>query len=110
MNASELLLKAADELESRDWLQGRLFELNGNDDVTGLCAIGALCLADDGQGPQNFSWEHLNKVFYSAAIRCLAKHLNLRDGEDIICWNNTESQTKEAVIAGLREAGKGGCS
>lgn len=100
MSPAEILLKAADVIETRGWHQGALVDPCG----TGVCALGAISIAVDEIPDAQDTWasDHPGTV----AVALLGEWIYDRYGYGITYWNDRDGQTKDEVVAGMREAAK----
>lgn len=115
MKTSNILDKAADEIERRGWHQGGFISEpnNGGMATCKVCALGAIILAA-GERPSGLILALRGRAVDAAAT--LAKHLALQVDSDEIFehqgliqavgneWNDNAAQTAEQVIDALRDA------
>lgn len=99
MNTSEVLDKAADEIQRRGWVQG------GYDDALGLCLESALSLAHDGTVGAA-AWEVANTCPAGLAVRSylqLGAEWRHSCSDSLWNWNDCRDTSSE-VIEVLRAA------
>lgn len=103
METAEILNKAADVIEERGWYQG----LSQDPDGTGVCALGAICVA---VGLDPHALAELGEGDDAAARAGVEAADALEDwlGLDlpVTQWNDEYVDTAEQVVTALREAAK----
>lgn len=92
--ANEMLNKAADYLETHEWLQHKMW-----DDKGGACLLGAMETIYSDYGVSSYTdpaWDEF-KLAYRQLYQVI--------GTDMVaCWNDQPGRTKEQVVKALREA------
>lgn len=121
--AREKVCEAADWLAEHEWAQGSYYgsldqmgwvAANPTEEPMQACAIGALrVVCDKGDdGVYHYGKRYLSMVFvYALDLMDEWAQRQLHDGDtyaDTFDWNDSESQTKEQVVAGMRDAGQCG--
>lgn len=95
-----LLLKAADLLEQRGWVQGAFREAGR------FCTLGAVRQAS-GYYRSQASVDTVNEWQTTETIyREVIANLDLSFPNGVVAWNDGPNQTKEGVISKLREIAK----
>jgi hypothetical protein len=108
----DVLLKAAEVIETRGWHQGGYVPNDPYTDLTAcpVCVLGAINVASGQSLENDFYSSVMHAVNVQAAV-ALAKHLGLADVTDPVDlidavgehWNDEVATSPEQVITALRE-------
>jgi hypothetical protein len=90
----EILLKAADVIEARGWIQGAYAHTDG------VCALGAIAVA---VGIGTSTAAIITNRTCCKVVEDFERWLGLADNADVTGWNDEDDRTAEQVTAVLRE-------
>jgi len=95
----DLMLRAADYLETHRWGQGNIVLANG-----AVCMIGSLIKVETGKVHSDMGYDWIRQPLTAKAVERISNYL----GDDILpeYWNDQDHRKKIEVITVLREAAK----